>query len=66
VDVKLLNEQHQPLMTWHLVKAYPTKWALNDLNATANAVAVESLQLYYQYFTVDATYVPPMAAQPRV
>ena len=65
VDVKLLNEQHQPLMTWHLVNAYPTKWALNDLNSSANAVAVESLQLYYQYFTVDASYVPPLAARAR-
>jgi phage tail-like protein len=66
VDVKLLNELHQPLITWHLVKAYPTKWALSDLNASANAVAVESLQLFYQYFTVDATYTPPMPALPRV
>ena len=54
VDVKLLNDEHQPLMTWHLVKAYPTKWALTDLNATGNSVAVETLQLFYQYFTVDA------------
>jgi phage tail-like protein len=53
VDVKLLNREHQPLMTWHLAQAYPTKWAIADLNATANAVVVESLQLFYQYFTVD-------------
>jgi len=65
VDVKLLNELHQPLVTWHLVNAYPTKWALNDLSSTANAVAVESLQFFYQYFTVDATYVPPLPALPR-
>jgi phage tail-like protein len=53
VDVKLLNAEHQPLVTWHLVNAYPTRWAIGDLNATANTVAVETLQLYYQYFTVD-------------
>ena len=53
VDVKLLNEKHEPLLTWHLVKAYPTKWAVSDLNASANAVVIETLQLYYQYFTVD-------------
>lgn len=53
VDVILLNEQHQPLMTWHLVNAYATKWSVSDLSATNNAVVVESLQLYYQYFTVD-------------
>jgi phage tail-like protein len=52
IFVKLLNEQHQPLLTWQVIKAYPTKWAVSDLNSTANAVAIESLQLYYQYFTV--------------
>jgi phage tail-like protein len=53
VDVKLLNENHEPLLTWHLVNAYPTKWAVSDLNSTSNAVAVETLQLFYQYFTQD-------------
>jgi len=53
VDVTLLNATHQPLMTWHLVGAYPVKWAVSDLSATANAYVVESLQLAYQYFTLD-------------
>ena len=53
VDIKLLDQEHQPLMTWHVVGAYPTKWSVADLNATGNAVAIESLQLFYQYFTVD-------------
>ena len=53
IDVKLLNEEHQPLMTWHVVNAYPTKWAVSDLNATSNAVVIETLQFLYQYFTVD-------------
>jgi len=53
VDVKLLNEQHQPLMTWHVHGAYPTKWSVSDLNAANNAVVIESLQLAYQYFKLD-------------
>ena len=53
VDVKLLNEKHEPLLTWHLVGAYPVKWAVADLSASSNAYVVESLQLAYQYFTVD-------------
>lgn len=53
IDVKLLNEKHEPLMTWHLVNAYPTKWSVSDFNATNNAVVIESLQFFYQYFTVD-------------
>lgn len=53
VDVTLLNEAHEPLVTWHVVNAFPTKWAVSDLNASSNTVVVETLQLYYQYFTVD-------------
>jgi phage tail-like protein len=53
VDVKLLNSDHQPLMTWHIVNAYPTKWTVSDLNASNNAVMIETLQLFYQYFTIE-------------
>ena len=53
LDIKLLNEEHEPLMTWHVIGAWPTKWSVSDLNANNNAIAVESLQLAYQYFTVD-------------
>lgn len=53
LDVMLLNDVHQPLITWHVIGAYPTKWSISDLNATSNAVVTETLQLCYQYFTVD-------------
>ena len=51
-NVVLLNAEHQPLMTWHLVKAYPTRWSVADLNANGNNVVIESMQLYYQRFSV--------------
>lgn len=50
LDIKLLNEEHEPLITWHVQKAFPTKWSISDLNATSNAVVVESLQFFYQSF----------------
>lgn len=53
LDVKLLNGEHQPLITWHVIGAYPTKWSVSDPNANSNAILVETLQLYYQYFRVD-------------
>lgn len=53
VDVQLLNEEHEPLVTWHVVGAFPTRWSISDLNASTNGVVVESMQLYYRYFTVD-------------
>ena len=53
IDVKLLNENHEPLITWHLINAYPTKWTVSDFNASQNAIVVESLQFYYQRFSID-------------
>jgi len=53
VDVTLLNESHEPLMTWHVVNAYPVKWSVSDLSATSNSFVVESMQLAYQHFTLD-------------
>ncbi|MEO7997240.1 MAG: phage tail protein [Gemmatimonadaceae bacterium] len=55
IDIILLNDLHLPLMTWHLVNAYPTKWSVSDLSATNNAIVVESLQFFYQSFTLDRT-----------
>ncbi len=49
--VKLLNENHEPLITWHFINAYPVKWTVSDFNSFTNAYVVESLQFYYQYFT---------------
>jgi phage tail-like protein len=53
IDINLLNENHEPLFTWHVINAYPTKWAVGDLNSTNNAVLVENLQFSYQYFRTD-------------
>ena len=53
VDVALLDEERNALMTWHLVNAYPVKWTVSDFNAMNNSFVVETLQLTYQYFTVD-------------
>lgn len=50
VHVSLLNEEHVPLMAWHLEGAWPVKWSISDLNASNNAFVVESLQLSYRRF----------------
>jgi phage tail-like protein len=52
IFIKLLNEDHQPLLTWNVRKAYPTKWAVSDFNASNSAVVIESLQFFYQNFTL--------------
>ena len=43
----------KPVRVWNLINAYPVKWSVSDLNATANAFVVESMQLSYQYFRLD-------------
>lgn len=53
VDVTLLDEKHEPLVTWHLAGAYPVKWSLSDLNATANSFVVETLTLAYRHFRMQ-------------
>lgn len=52
LTVKLLNEKHEPLVTWNVVHAYPIKWAVADLNAEENKLSVETIELAYNYFTL--------------
>jgi phage tail-like protein len=52
LTVKLLNEKHEPLVTWNVVHAYPVKWAVADLNAEENKLSVETIELAYNYFTL--------------
>jgi len=51
VTVSLLNEQQEAVTTWSFVKAWPTKWSFSNLNATTNALAIETIELAYQRFT---------------
>lgn len=41
----------KPLMAWHLVNAYPTKWEISGFNAQNSDIAVETIQINYNYFT---------------
>ncbi len=50
VHVSLLNEDHQVSASWVFVQAYPVKWEVSDLDAMQNAVAVEKIELAYQYY----------------
>lgn len=52
LTVKLLNEEHEPLVTWNVVNAYPVKWNVSDLNAEENKIAIETIELAYNYFTL--------------
>ena len=51
VRVSLVNERDEPLTTWAFVDAWPVKWNVSGLDATKNALAVDTIELAYRYFT---------------
>jgi phage tail-like protein len=48
VTIQLLNEQHEPVMVWKLVNAWPVKVEGPGLKSTGNEVAIESLELAHE------------------
>lgn len=52
ITISLLNEEHEPLMTWNVVHAYPVKWAVADFNAEESKIVIETIELAYNYFNI--------------
>src|SRR5579871_4049320 len=52
VVIQLLNEQHQPVSTWNLANAWPTKIQSTDLKADANEVAIETMEWVHEGLTI--------------
>lgn len=53
LNVILMNEQGEPLRTWKVAHAVPKKWVISDLNAGENSIVIETMELTYQYFTIQ-------------
>jgi phage tail-like protein len=53
ITISLLNEEHEPLMTWNVVHAYPVKWSMGDFNAEQSQVVIETIELVYNYFNIQ-------------
>jgi phage tail-like protein len=47
VTIKLLNEEHKPLMLWTINNVWPRSWKMGELNAETGAVLIETLELNY-------------------
>lgn len=60
--VTLLNENHQPLITYNCVNAWPQKWSVSDFNAQESKLVVETLEIVYQYYKIqnNASRNPPI------
>jgi phage tail-like protein len=48
VSILLLDQAGQEVVRWNFEQAYPVKWTGPDLRATANEVAIESLELAHK------------------
>lgn len=48
VTISLLNEKHEPVMTWRVQNAFPVKVQASDLKADGNEVAIETLELAHE------------------
>ncbi len=53
IIINLLNEEHEPVMTWKIVNAFPVKVEGPGLKATGNEVAIESIELAHEGLTIE-------------
>lgn len=52
ITISLLNEDHDPVMTWSVRNAWPTKITSPDLKASGNEVAIESIEIAHEGITI--------------
>ena len=52
LTITLLNENHEPVVTWQIKKAWPIKVQSTDLKADGNEVAIETLELAHEGLTM--------------
>ena len=55
VTISLLDETHQPLMTWKARNAFPAKLTGPQLNANGTDVAIETLELAHEGLEVETS-----------
>lgn len=48
--ISLLDESNTAIAIWQVIQAYPVKWNVSNFNSNENAVAIETIELAYQYF----------------
>ncbi|MDX1941063.1 MAG: phage tail protein [Saprospiraceae bacterium] len=53
VTVELLNETENPVMTWTLQNAFPTKITGTDLKNDGNEVAIEVMEIAYEGLKIE-------------
>jgi len=54
VTISLMDEAHNPIITWTLSNAWVSKIQSTDLKADGNEVAIETMTLVHEQLTVEA------------
>jgi len=49
LSVSLLNEHGLPVRSWSFVNAYPVSWQVEDFKSDKNELAIEKIELSYNY-----------------
>lgn len=49
VMVYLMDENKVPIRAWSFSNAYPVNWEVENFNSTKNEVAIEKIELSYNY-----------------
>jgi len=53
IVISLLNEEHEPVMTWKVLNAWPTKITSPDLKASGNEAAIETLEIAHEGVSIE-------------
>lgn len=53
ITISLLNEEHEPVVTWKVKNAWPSKIQSTDLKADGNEVAIESMEIVHEGLTLQ-------------
>lgn len=53
ITISLLNEEHEPVVTWKIKNAWPSKIQSTDLKADGNEVAIESMEIVHEGLTIQ-------------
>lgn len=48
IIISLLNEGHNPVMTWSAKNAFPVKYQASDMKSDGNEVAIETLEIAHE------------------
>lgn len=53
LTISLLNENHEPVMTWKAKNAFPVKIEGPGLKSTGNEVAMETIEIAHEGLTIE-------------